>query len=103
MSETLMRFLGNAIPRASPSKGELVVVPNPQQHFANAQRHHEASEGAALSAVESAIEAGHSLIAAKKNTPYGCFEDAVAKHCRFTLGTAQKYMRLARQEAQFRQ
>ncbi|MHC2466707.1 hypothetical protein [Bradyrhizobium embrapense] len=101
MSETLRRFIGSAMPLAS--KGELIVVPNPQQHLAEAQRHHEASEGAALSAVEEAIAAGHALIAAKKQTPHGCWDDAVATHCRFTIGTAQKYMRLARREAQFRQ
>jgi hypothetical protein len=103
MSDTVRKFLAATLPTTSASKGELVVVPTPQQNLASAQRHHEASEGAALSAVEEAIAAGHALIAAKKQTPHGCFEDAVSKHCRFTIGTAQKYMRLARREGQFRQ
>jgi hypothetical protein len=100
MSETLKRFLSIAAPDVAPSKGELVVVPTTQQLLADAQRHHEEAERAAQTSVEKAIAAGKDLIAAKLATPHGLFADVVAAHCKFSLGTAQKYMRFARKEPQ---
>jgi hypothetical protein len=79
------------------------VVPTAASHLADAQRYHEDAERAALTAVEKAIAAGKALLAAKHATPHGFFEDAVAAHTKITIGTAQKYMRLARREAVFRQ
>lgn len=102
MSETLKRLIGSALPI---TKGELVVVPptapTAQELLTGAQNDHEDAERAAQSSVEKAIAAGKKLRAAKKQTPHGSFEEAVAKHCKFTMGTAQKYMRLAKQEAKF--
>jgi hypothetical protein len=99
---TLKRLtgIGSAAP-ATASKGELVPVPSAVQLLAGAQADHEAAEAAAQSAVVSAIAAGKKLLAAKKALPHGTFEDAVASSCRFTIETAQKYMRLARREVQF--
>lgn len=45
---------------------------------------------AAQTSVERAIEAGKLLRVAKKQAPHGTFEELVAAHCRFTMGTAQK-------------
>jgi len=78
-------------------------TPTAQDLLAAAQRDHEEAERAAQSTVEKCIAAGKNLSAAKKLIPHGFFEEHVAANCRFTMGTAQKYMRLARREAVFLQ
>jgi hypothetical protein len=58
---------------------------------------------AVLSAVVWAIETGKALDAAKKEVGHGNFEDYVSIECRFTIRTAQNYMRLAKHEHEVRQ
>jgi hypothetical protein len=104
MTDTVKKFLQAAMPMAMPNR-ELVVVPptspSAQELLTGAQSDHEDAERAAQTSVEKAIAAGKKLRAAKKQTPHGSFEEAVAAHCKFTMGTAQKYMRLAKREAKF--
>jgi Protein of unknown function (DUF3102) len=92
-------------PMASPTR-ELVVVPSAptlDELRQLAQKAHDEVERALQTAIERGIEAGSSLRQIKKQLPHGNFEDFVAKHFTFTMGTAQKYMRLAKQEAKLRQ
>jgi hypothetical protein len=85
----------------------LVVVPSPPPTLgeltADIQKRHNEIESNLLSTVVLGIENGKALIAAKKLVPHGFFEDHIAGHFTFTMGTAQKYMRLARREADFHQ
>mgnify|MGYP001031522957 CR=1 FL=1 len=101
MTDTLKRFLG--VSTVLPQR-ELVVVspppPSAQELLAGAQTNHEEAERAAQTSVEKGIAAGKKLLAAKKQTPHGFFEEAITTHCKFAMGTAQKYMRLARREPQ---
>jgi hypothetical protein len=105
MSDIVKRLVAASLPVLP--KGELTVVPPPppstQELLAGAQRDHEAAERAAQTAVEMGIAAGKKLLAAKKQTPHGFFEDAVEAHTRLSMGTVQKYMRLARREPQLLQ
>jgi hypothetical protein len=60
-------------------------------------------ETALITAVEKAIFAGKALIEAKAAVGHGNFEGYVTIECRFTLRTAQTYMKLAKYEPQLRQ
>jgi hypothetical protein len=86
MSETMKRFIGAAVSLvdAPTSKGELVV---PIEELATiAERAHNEVEAAAETAVLKGLEAGKAL-----------------RRYRFTIRTAQSYMRLALQEDKVRQ
>jgi hypothetical protein len=106
MSEAVKKFLAATFPSNLP-KGELIVVsppqPSAQELLVEAQNDHEEVERAAQTAVQMGIAAGKKLLAAKKNTPHGFFEEAVAAHTKLAMGTVQKYMRLARREPQLLQ
>jgi hypothetical protein len=106
MSETLKRlFIGTGIDPLA-SKGELVVVspaPTLDELTADILADHNDAERAAQTAITKCIAAGKKLRAAKKLTPHGCFEEYVARHFPFTMGCAQKYMRLALQETKLNQ
>lgn len=105
MTATVKNFLETACPMAS--KGELVVVPPPPPPLAELtaliRMKHYQVEAALLTAVARAIETGKALIAAKKQVGHGNFEDYVTIECRFTVRTAQNYMRLAKHEAKLGQ
>src|ERR1700730_18272786 len=104
MSETLKRFLHTTLPLAT--KNELVVVPTAPtltELTAIAQAEHNEVELALQTAVEKGMEAGKDLREIKKQSRHGYFEDYVAAHFTFAMVTAQKYMRLAKQEAKLRQ
>lgn len=104
MSETLKRFLHTTLPLAT--KNELVVVPTAPtltELTAIAQAAHNEVELALQTAVEKGMEAGKALREIKKQSRHGDFEDYVAAHFTFAMVTAQKYMRLAKQEAKLRQ
>jgi Protein of unknown function (DUF3102) len=109
MSETLKRlFTGTGVdPLVPMSKGELVVVPSPERKLveltASIQRDHEEAEAAAQTAVLMGIATGKGLAELKRLVPHGQFERYVAINFTFTMGTAQKYMRLARREPQLLQ
>ena len=107
MSETVKRFIASALPSSIASKGELVVVPQPEPQIAeltaSIQRDHEEAEAAAQTAVLKGIATGKGILELKRLLPHGLFERYVAVNFTFTMGTAQKYMRLARREAQLLQ
>jgi hypothetical protein len=105
MTATVKELLQAAL--SMPSKGELVVMPPPsptlEELTAAIRKGHSEVETALLTAVVRAIETGKSLIAAKKQVGHGNFENYVSIECRFTVRTAQNYMRLAKHEAKVRQ
>jgi hypothetical protein len=107
MSETVKKFLQATLPSLSmSSKGELVVVPATQtiaELTTHAAEAHAEVEIAVQTAVMMGMEAGKALREIKKQLPHGDFEDYVAAHFTFTITTAQKYMRLAKQEAKLSQ
>jgi hypothetical protein len=100
MTEHLKNLLGIVI--APTTKGELVPVPAPPPTLAEltatALRTHTEGEAAALTQVLKFIECGKALNAIKLQLPHGYFEQYIAEHFDFTLRTAQKHMRLARNE-----
>ncbi|MGE3182603.1 MAG: DUF3102 domain-containing protein [Phycisphaerae bacterium] len=57
--------------------------------------HHEA-EQSARQAVDRALQCGELLASVKDRLPHGDFSRFVIDHCRFSLRTAQAYMRLHR-------
>ena len=92
------------------TRGDLIVVPPPPptpptlaELTALILMGHNQVETALLTAVVRAIETGKALIAAKKQVGHGNFEDYVTIECRFTVRTAQNYMRLAKHEAKLDQ
>jgi DUF3102 family protein len=104
MSETMKRFIGVLAP--TQTKGELVVIPTAPtlaELTALTQSAHDEAERALQTAVEKGMEAGAALRQIKKQLPHGEFEDFVAANFTFAMGTAQRYMRFAKQEAKLRQ
>jgi len=105
MSETMKRFLHATLPTVLPGR-DLVVVPTAptlDELTASIQRDHEEAEAATQTAVLKGIATGKGLAELKRLVPHGQFERYVAKNFTFTMGTAQKYMRLARREPQLLQ
>jgi hypothetical protein len=104
MSETMKRIASALSPTVT--KNELIVVPTvPSLNdlTAIALAAHNDAELALQTAVEKGMEAGKALRAIKDQCGRGNFEDYVAAHFPFAMGTAQKYMRLSKQEAKLRQ
>jgi len=93
-----------SVPLVPQTKGELVVVPPPTPTLAeltaSIQRDHDEAERAAQTSVEKGIAAGKKLSMVKELIPHGFFEDHVAANFTFAFGTAQKYMRMAKREAE---
>jgi len=86
------------------SKGELVVLPPSLDQLAALIRQgHREVEAHTVHAVLKAVETGKALLQAKPLVGHGNFEDYVAVQCRFSMTTAQNYMKLARKEAEVRQ
>lgn len=107
MSETMKRFIGAAL-APTMTKNELTVLPpKPPLSLADlttiAQNAHDEVEAASQTTVEKGIEAGKALKQIKDQCGRGNFEDYIAAHFPFAMGTAQKYMRLWKQEAKLRQ
>jgi hypothetical protein len=106
MSETLKRLFTGTLVDPLTTKNELVVVPSIPSLVdltALTQNAHDEVERALQTAVEKGMEAGKALREIKHSLPFGLFEDFIAAHFTFTMGTAQKYMRFAKQEAKLRQ
>jgi ParB-like nuclease family protein/DUF3102 family protein len=77
--------------------GALVTaVPTVSDLAAEIQAEHDRALEAAHSAVEHAARCGELLLQAKDQAAHGEWQAWVAKHCTFSLRTAQGYMRLAR-------
>lgn len=93
-------------PALGESRGELVPVP-PESLLADLTstivRGHAEVVANALGVVANAIEVGKALMAAKAKIGHGNFGDYCAVECRFTLRTAQNYMKLARGEVEINQ
>jgi hypothetical protein len=99
MSETMKRFLHATMPLAS--KGDLVVIPTAKSLpdlAADIRRLNSEVENALLTAVARGIEAGKSLITAKKLVKHGNFEAYVIYECHISVSAAQNYMKLAKHE-----
>jgi len=78
---------------------EIQVITNREQLPELAQRINESTsraEGAARTALSSALEAGEALITAKKLVAHGQWEAWLTENCDVASRTAQSYMRLAR-------
>ena len=105
MTELARRLI--SVPPVQHTRGELTLVPPAPPTLAELtaliRLGHNQVETALLTAVVRAIETGKALIAAKKQVGHGNFENYVTIECRFTVRTAQNYMRLAKHEAKFGQ
>src|SRR5262245_57874153 len=106
MSETVKKFLQATLPMTSAGR-QLVVMPQPEAKLAELTasilRDHDEAEAAAQTAVLKGIATGKGLLELRRLVPHGHFERYVAANFTFTMGTAQKYMRLARREPQLLQ
>lgn len=76
--------------------GEVWQTPETLEDLAiTANEEHDACIGAAGNAVEHAIKAGHALIKAKEQVPYGKWGDWLETNCRFSQPTASRYVKIA--------
>src|SRR6516162_9540136 len=101
MTDVVRRLLGAEIGIAQPT--QLPIVPGIAELTAAAQQAHNNVEAAVETGVLQALEAGAALTKIKDLLPHGSFEDFVAEHFRFTIRTAQSYMRLTKQDDKVRQ
>jgi protein gp37 len=60
---------------------------------------HDAAVGSARDAIEHVIRAGNLLIEAKAKVKHGEWQDWVERNCRFSIDTAQVYMKVAKNRA----
>ncbi|UGY27308.1 DUF3102 domain-containing protein [Bradyrhizobium septentrionale] len=104
MSEALRRFIGSALPAASASMGELVVVPTAASLATEIRNEHSKVMTALADSLRAAIAAGkhlsHAKALLKKEKGHGLWQDYVGIECGLSIRTAQNYMHLAKHEAQ---